>query len=233
MKTVKNILFFDLETAGVNALKSDLGFILMVGYKWSHEKTAKVLTIKKKHLKHFDDKALLTAFSKIYTKADLTVAHFGSVFDRRMFQGRLLINQLPPIPPTLMRDTCIIARSVANFSSNRLNNLGNTLKLSNRKMEKGDGWPGWWFGAMQGNMQSIREMAAYCKRDVEALEELYYRLRPFDNAHPRMTVNRDKCGSCGGDVEYRGYRYAKTLRYARYQCLEPSCQKWGQGRSAA
>ncbi len=220
------ILFFDLETAGVNALKADLGFILMVGYKWAHEKDAHVLTIKKKHLKHFDDGPLCEKFSKMYTKADLVVAHFGSVFDRRMFQGRLLINRLPPIPPTIMRDTCMITRSVANFSSNRLKNLGDTLQLKNRKIDKGDGWPRWWFKAMQGDMKELQAMADYCKGDVLALEELYYRLRPFDNSHPRLHSKLMMCGSCGAHTIRQGYRYTKERKYIRYQCT--ACRKWGQ-----
>jgi uncharacterized protein YprB with RNaseH-like and TPR domain len=226
------ILFFDIETAGVNALKSDLGFVLMVGYKWAHEKAVKIVTIKKKHLRHFDDREVLTTFSKIYEQADIVVAHFGSVFDRRFLQGRLLIHSLPPLPQTVMRDTCMIARSVANFSSNRLGNLGITLDLSEKKIEKGNGWPTWWFKAMQGDMNAVRAMALYCKGDVLALEKLYYRLLPFDNAHPRLHVSKLQCGSCGSKVERRGYRVAKTRRYARYQCLNASCQKWGQGEAA-
>lgn len=227
------ILFFDIETAGVNALKSDLGFVLMVGYKWAHQKEAKVLCIKKKHLKHFNDGPLLVKFSEIYKQADIVVAHFGSVFDRRFWQGRLMIHKLPPIPNTVMRDTCMIARSVANYSSNRLKNLGDTLNLVNRKIEKGDGWPSWWFKAMQGDMQAIRDMAVYCKGDVLALEELYYRLRPFDNAHPRLDMRANRCGACGGRTVREGYRYAKTRRYARYRCVTDGCRKWSQGKVAA
>ena len=224
------ILFFDIESGGVNALKSDLGFVLMVGYKWSTQKNVHVLTIKHKDLRHFNDKPILTEFSKIYTQADMTVAHFGSVFDRRFIQGRLLIHQLPAIPFTKMRDTCMISRSVANYSSNRLKNLGDTLKLKHRKMEKGDGWPTWWFRAMQGDMKAIRDMALYCKDDVLALEELYYRLRPFDNPHPNLYPGRQICGSCGSPVQYHGVAFVGVLKYRRYQCN--GCGKWGRDRTA-
>jgi uncharacterized protein YprB with RNaseH-like and TPR domain len=203
----------------------------MVGYKWNDEPDAKVLTISKEDLKHFNDKPLLEEFSAIYNEADLTVAHFGSVFDRRFIQGRLIINNLPPIPFTKMRDTCMIARSVANYSSNRLKNLGDTLKLTNRKMEKGDGWPDWWFRAMQGDMTAIDSMAAYCRDDVLALEELYYRLLPFDNAHPRIYFSGDKkdvCGKCGGPVQYRGTRIKDNRQYRRTFCAK--CPSWGQGQ---
>lgn len=222
------ILFWDIETAGVNALKSDLGFCLMVGYKWNYEDKVKILCIKKKDLKTFNDGPLLKEFSEIYKEADLTVAHFGSVFDRRFIQGRLMIHKLPAIPFTKMRDTCMIARKAANYSSNRLDNLGNTLNLEHKKIKKGTGWPLWWFGAMQGDMKAVEEMAEYCKGDVLALEELYYRLLPFDNAHPRMSFEEDRqtCPKCGGNVQYHGVAFTGTQRYKRFQCND--CGAWGK-----
>ncbi len=224
------ILFYDIESGGVNALRSDLGFVLMFGYKWAHEKQAKILTIKKEDLKHFNDGPVLKALSKKIEVADLVVAHYGSVFDRRFIQGRLLIHKLPPIPPTKMRDTCMIARSVANFSSNRLKHLAKILNLRHQKLE--NSWPSAWFKVMQGDMNALRGMADYCKGDVLALEELYYALRPFDNPHPRMIEDRSKCGVCGAEIEYRGYAYKGMFKYRRYFCK--SCGKWGtESRRAA
>lgn len=224
------ILFFDIETAGVNALKSDLGFCIMVGYKWSDEKQVKIITASKNDLKHFNDKPLLTKFSKLYEQADLTAAHFGSVFDRRFIQGRILINKLPAIPFTRMRDTCMIARSVANFSSNRLKHLCKILNLGNQKLE--NDWPMAWFRVMQGDMKALHAMEVYCKGDVLALEELYYALRPLDNAHPRIYMDRDTCGSCGGPIVYRGFAFAANNKYHRYLCTNKNCGKWSRGRTA-
>lgn len=220
------ILFFDIESAGVNALKSDLGFVLMFGYKWAHEKRAHALMVTQEELKSFNDGPLLTRLSTLYVEADMTVAHFGSVFDRRFIQGRLLIHHLPPIPFTKMRDTCMIARSVANFSSNRLKHLAKILNLKHQKLD--NEWPTWWFEAMQGNMAVVRKMATYCKGDVLALEELYYALRPFDNAHPRLYTGAT-CGHCGSSqLNYRGVAYVGALRYRRYHCL--ACGKWARER---
>jgi len=218
------ILSFDIESAGVNALKSDLGFVIVFGYKWNYEPDAHVLTVSRKAIRQFDDKELLIKASKLLTEADLVVGHFASVFDRRFIQGRLLINNLPPIPAVKMRDTCMIARSVANYSSNRLKHLANILHLKNRKLE--NGWPDSWFQVMQGDMDALAKMAKYCKGDVLAVEELYLRLRPFDNAHPRMNGDRSKCGVCGGNVEYRGIAFVNNNRYRRYVCRK--CHKWGR-----
>jgi len=210
------ILFFDIESAGVNALKSDLGFVIMVGYKWAHEKEAKIDVIRHHDLRRFDDRELLTRFSRRFEKADICVAHFGSVFDRRFIQGRLLINKLPPIPPTRMRDTCMIARSAANFSSNRLKHLAKILSLKNQKLD--NNWPIAWFRVMQGDMKHLHALANYCKGDVLALEDLYNRLLPFDNAHPRIYTDRSICGKCGSQIQYRGLAFVNNNQYRRYQC---------------
>lgn len=211
----------------MNALKSDLGLVCCFGYKFQGDKKARCLTLDEDSVHKFSDRKLLIEASEIMAQADLLVAHYGSVFDRRFIQGRLLINNLPPIPNTKMRDTCMVARSVANFSSNRLKHLAKILGLDNQKLE--NNWPDAWFQVMRGNMKVLREMAAYCRGDVEALESLYNRLLSFDTAHPRMVQDRSKCGVCGGEVEYRGYAYTKDSRYRRFVCRD--CRRWGRESS--
>ena len=226
--TKPKILFFDIESAGVNALRSDLGFVIIFGYKWAHEKTAKAITVSQKDLKSFSDIGLLVKASAVFEKADLIVAHYGSVFDRRFIQGRLLINHLSPIPNTKMRDTCMMARSIANFSSNRLKHLAKVLNLTNQKLD--NNWPTAWFRVMQGDMKALRDLTVYCKGDVLATEELYNTLRSFDNPHPYMVMDRSKCPIDGGALEYRGFAYIGINRYRRFVCK--ACRKWGRERKA-
>jgi uncharacterized protein YprB with RNaseH-like and TPR domain len=231
-KPKPRILFFDLETDGVNALKADLGFVVCFGYKWAGERTTYCLTIDQESLARNDDSKLLIEASAIFEQADIVVAHFGSVFDRRFLRGRLLVHHLPPIPTTKMRDTCMIARSVANFSSNRLGHLAEILGLKQKKYQKkgGSEWPGWWYRVMRGDMEALAAMAEYCKQDVRTLEAVYNALLPFDNAHPRLSFDRAKCSICGGDVEYKGYSYVGEFRYRRFRCLK--CTRWGRERVA-
>ena len=218
------ILFFDIESAGVNALKSDLGFVIIFGYKWSDEREAHTLTLSQTDLRNFDDSKLLIKASKLMIEADLLVGHFASVFDRRFIQGRLLLNNLPPIPFTKLRDTCMIARSVANFSSNRLKHLAKILGMKNQKLE--NNWPSAWFHVMIGNTQALEDLAEYCRGDVVALEELYNRLKVYDNPHPRLYEDRAKCGVCGGNVQYRGFSWVGQNKYRRTQCQK--CGRWSR-----
>lgn len=231
------ILFIDCESGGVNALKSDLGFLLCFGFKWLGSKTTTVLTVDQfkgwfSKSGSINDKPLLKAALKIMEEADILVGHFASVFDRRFIQGRCAIHGLTPPPPTKMRDTCFLARSAFNFSSNRLENLANMLKLPVKKYRKEvpDEWPMWWFRAMSGDKNAIHAMARYCRQDIETLEQLYLVLRSYDQPHPRLVEDRSLCGVCGGEVQYRGTAFVGQHRYRRFQCV--SCGRWDRERKA-
>jgi hypothetical protein len=233
--TKSKILLFDIETGGVNALRSDLGFVLNFGYKWLEQGTAHVLTVDEypnwfSTKAGINDKGILVDALEIMEEAELLVGHFASVFDRRFLQGRCAIHGLTPPPPTKMRDTCMLARSAFNFSSNRLENLCNVLQLPVKKYHKEcpEEWPNWWFRSMSGDKDAIHAMARYCKQDVLALEQLYLALRPYDQPHPRMHEDREACGTCGGAVQYRGKAFVGEHTYRRWQCT--SCGRWGRDR---
>lgn len=221
----------------MNALRSDLGFVLCFGYKWLGEKTTHLLTVDQfpgwfSTKGSINDKPILEAALKIMEQADLLVAHYGDKFDRRFFQGRCAIHALKPPPPTKQRDTWRIARTAFNFSSNRLGNLAEVLGLSEQKHKKTrDEWPGWWFRAMSGDKTAIHYMGFYCQQDVRALEQIYLRIRSYDNPHPRLVEDRSVCGLCGGPIQYRGFAFVGVYKYRRFQCIK--CGKWDRSRTHA
>jgi len=231
------ILLWDLETGGVQALRASLGMVLCFGYKWYGEKEVYCKTVNQfpgwfNPARPFpiDDTPLIKFGLKIMEEADLLVAHYGDKFDRRFFQGRCAMNNLPPPPPTKQRDTWRVARTAFNFHSNRLGDLAIHLGLKEKKHQKTrDEWPGWWLQAMAGNASKIGAMAKYCAQDVRTLEGIYRRIRVYDNPHPRMYINRNYCRLCGGAVQYRGVAYVGENVYRRYRCTR--CQKWDRERT--
>lgn len=224
------ILTFDVETLGVGAFHADQGFIVTLCYKWADSPMVHDITVSEKELLALDDRSVLERAAAVFEKADVLVGHFAAVFDRRFINGRLMFHDLPPLPSTKIRDTCLIARSVANYKSNSLDNLCRVLKLKNRKNNKGLRFPESWMDLLRGDLSVLRDMVEYCKKDVLATEELYFRLRAFDNAHTRLVMDREKCGICGSDVEYRGYTYVNNKQYRRYVCK--SCRRWGRSTRA-
>lgn len=212
---------------------ADLSSIVCFGYKWVGSKSAQVLTIDQfpnwfSKSKGLNDKPLVQAALKLMGEADIVVGHYGDRFDKPYFAGRCVIHGLTPPPPTKMRDTWYIAYKTFKFSSNRLAHLADILKLKQKKMPKKcpEGWPGWWLRSLAGDRKAIKDMAEYCRQDVETLEELYLRLQPFDAAHPRLVADRAKCAACGGEIQYRGVAVAKENKYRRFQCK--SCGRWGK-----
>lgn len=230
------ILIWDLETSGMNSFHADLASIVCFGYKWLGDRHTYCLRISDypgwftDH--QLNDRPLLVAALSIMEEADLLVAHFGDKFDRRMFQGRCVIQGLTPPPPVKQRDTWRIAKTAFNFNSNRLGNLAVTLGCRQKKTHKNsrDRWPGWWHRTMGGDASAVAEMAEYCKQDVRTLEEVYIKIRVYDNPHPRVSTNPNRCRLCGSTVQYRGVALAAEHRYRRFKCTK--CGKWDRETKA-
>lgn len=220
------ILFFDIESAGVNGLKSDLGYILCFGYKWAGEKTTKVIKISqfrgfKRRLN--DDKELLKEAYKLFEQADFTVAHYGEYFDKPFIQGRLAINGLPPLPPQKLIDTCLLSRKHLKNSSNRLKHLAKILNCDQLKAD--NNWPHDWFAAMRGDTKAIDRISTYCQQDVRTLESVYNKIKPYCADHPHVGVYRglekDKsCKVCGEAklVKHKHRISAQGAKKQQYQC---------------
>lgn len=231
------ILVWDIETAGVQGLSADRGFMVVFGYKWLGEKSVHALTIADYPGKHcHDDTNLLKQALKVMDEAEGLVAHFGAKFDRPYLQARLLQAGLRPISENKLTDTCLLARVHLRVSSNRLGNLAEFLKVDTKKMEKRGGWPAWWLGALRGDKKSIKDMAVYCKQDVQCLEEVYLKLRPIIPTKylpVNQAIGEDSwtCPACGGHRKNNhGYYFSEKKRWRRSQCQ--GCGKWVRGVKA-
>lgn len=204
---MSKILIWDIETIGMpNGLKADVSSVICIGYKWLGEKKTHILKINDYPTfasAPMDDKQLIKDFVEIYKQADVTVAHFGSVFDRRFLEGRLVINDLPPLPETKLMDTCLIARSKFAFRSNSLKNLAIAFKCKQQKGESN--FPYDWINVLRGGKiaeKAMKSIGDYCKQDVRTLEEIYLKMRSRMTQHPHVGVinGEDKkcsCSKCG------------------------------------
>lgn len=225
------ILVFDIESgAGVNGFKSDLAVSLCIGYKWSGEKRARCLSIldygdlKRKKVNDWD-KEMLKEFASIMSEADVLVGHYSSRFDRQFLSGRLLIHGLPPLPPIRHIDTCIEARKIAKFSSNRLGHLAKILKSKNQKSNKN--WPEAWNEVTRFPEKHVKGMIPYCKKDVMATDEVFIRLRPHMKyvgfrQLEKIGISCPKCGST--KAQRRGRYITSSHKYQRFQCKD--CGGW-------
>jgi uncharacterized protein YprB with RNaseH-like and TPR domain len=231
------VLIWDLETNGVNALKSSLSFIVLFGYKWLGEKEVHTLRFDDyggytNKGSGYTDKFLLRAATKIMAEADLMVAHYGDRFDRPFVNGRLAINELPPIPTTKQLDTCLLAWKQFNFHSNRLKELAKFLGCKEKKDE--NQFPLWWLQVMRGGAmgkKALDLMEEYNMQDVRTLEEIYLRLRPFE-VKPVKLYSKG-CRICGAPVKYDGtYTRTKEKVYKKFKCTNKVCGYWDRDTKA-
>lgn len=232
------ILFFDIETSpnlayvwgkyeqDVIAYKNE-SQILCYAAKWFGNKSTFAQALpdfKGYQYDDPDDKQLVKAIWDLFDEADIIVAHNGDRFDIRKMNARFIYHKLPPPSPYKTVDTKKIAKHVAMFNSNKLDDLGKYLN-EGKKITTSFGL---WLGCMAGDKDSWKQMVKYNRQDVELLERIYLRLRPWTKYHPNIGIYTDSavCPRCGSDkIEFRGYGVNSVTKYRRFKCRQ--CGGWG------
>lgn len=182
-----------------------------------------------------NDKLIVEKMCHLLDEADMVIAHNGERFDMKQVRSRAVLHGIKPPSPVKVIDTLKIAKNEFAFPSNSLEYLTTVMGCKIKK----DGhkkFPGFelWLECLRGNNEAWAEMKEYNIQDVLALEELYYKFRPYDTKHPNLAVYADNkeeaiCPKCGGNhVQWRGYAYTNVGKYHRYQCND--CGGWGRGR---
>lgn len=231
MKTqLPRILFYDIETTpylgyvwgqyeqNMLAVKDERQ-VISVAFKWAGDKTVHVAS-----QRTCKEKQLLEKLYKALSDADIIVAHNGDAFDMRVLKARFIAYQLPPLKRAVSVDTLKSARHYFSFRSNKLNDLGEYLKVGAKVPTGGMQL---WFDAMAGKKPALLKMERYNKQDVRLLERVYDKLRPWIENHPNVArlMGREGCPSCGSvHTQKRGLYVTTSSASRRHQCL--SCGHW-------
>lgn len=239
---VTKILFIDIETsptvAGVwRMFKENISldqiqedwFIMSYSAKW-YDDTEVMYNDCRNNIGN--DRQLLEEIHTLFDFADIVIAHNVS-FDIPKIKARMVLNNI--LPPSPFKTYCTLqaAKKVFGFTSNKLQylseRLSDTPKLSHGK------YPGYklWKECLDGNMDAWNEMEEYNRVDVLALEDVYKKLRVWDDRHPNVAVHNDSdmmcCPVCNSSkLSKQGHRYTNTGKYPRYKCTD--CGKWSRGR---
>lgn len=178
-----------------------------------------------------DDKALVSDLRDLMDQADIIIAHNLRGFDKKVINTRILINGIKPPKPYKTIDTLDIAKSQFKFTSNKLDGIAIQLGLQ-RKLATG-GFE-LWRGCMTGNPDSWNKMVDYNIQDVLVLEEVYLKLRAWDNRHPNVAIygenDRIRCTCCGSDklTPTDGMAYTGVSAFAVWSCDD--CGKYVRSR---
>jgi hypothetical protein len=240
MKTNKaRILLLDIETfpnVGYSWTKWETNvldfiehwYILSFAYKWFGDKKTKVLGLPdfKGYKPGGKDKELLKYLWKLLNEADIVIAQNGNAFDIKKINTRFLEWGMMPPSPYKTIDTLTVARRYFSFNSNKLDDLGRDLGIG-RKAEH-EGFP-LWIKCSKGDMKAWSRMKKYNCQDVELLEKLYIKERPWIKDGPNLDMWADikVCPKCGSDkLHSRGEAITQSYIYNRYQCQ--NCGGWSR-----
>jgi DNA polymerase elongation subunit (family B) len=179
-----------------------------------------------------DDRALVKTLYDLLDEADLVVAHNGDKFDLPTVLGRGIVHGYKPPSPYHSVDTLKVARKKFRFLSNSLADLCVELGLPLKGDHKKFAGFQLWVQCLKQNDEAWDEMREYNIQDIQSLEALYLRLRPYISGHPNVGVDEVSCPSCGSlDLQKRGlYKPKSGLVYQRYQCN--CCGSWSKGKSS-
>lgn len=197
------VLFFDIEVsyglarAWRPGYKINLSYddfvehpkIICISYKWGHKDEVSTL--------QWDDNQndfdLLKEFSKELNKADYCVGHNVDAFDLPWVRSRAIFHGIQLLPKYVTVDTLKIARYKYRFPSNRLDDLGDYLKLGRKiKTERK-----LWVDVIEKKCpEAMDKMIKYCEQDVLLLEQVYNAFRESEypvihtgvqNEQPKIT----------------------------------------------
>lgn len=184
---------------------------------------------KAKHIRC--DKQLLKGIWKLLDEADVIVTQNGKGFDIPKLFARFIINGMQPPSSFKQIDTKLIAKKHFGFTSASLAYMLDKLGVKYKKL-KHKKFPGMelWEECEKGNIEAWNEMELYNKHDVLGLEELWEKLRPWDNSvnFNLFTDTTYEACKCGGEYIKNGYAYTSVGRYQRYRCFDCGAELRGR-----
>lgn len=202
--------------------------LLSFAYKWLGKPT-RVLALCdfKSYKPGCDDKELLKPLHEILSQADFVIAQNGDQFDIKRINARFIFHGMAPPTPYKTIDTLKIAKARFGFNSNKLDDLGAYLGVGRKVKHEGFEL---WEKCMAGDMKAWAMMKLYNKQDVDLLERIYLKFRPWHKTHPNITNDEKvvRCPKCGSsELQSRGTACTQTMIYKRFQCM--NCGGWCRG----
>jgi DNA polymerase elongation subunit (family B) len=172
------------------------------------------------------DEALVARLATILNKASEVVAHNGDHFDIRWIRGRCLKYGFTVNPFLASVDTYKIARRYFELNSHRLDYIGRYLGLGGKR-ENG-GLDMWKRVTLENDRDALAEMVKYNRRDVQLLEDVYYKLHQYFPSKLRSSGVADTCPACGSEKMFVVKRRMTAAGRKTVQLCCANCGKYHQ-----
>jgi hypothetical protein len=178
-----------------------------------------------------DDSRIVKSIWDIVNEADVLIAHNLVRFDMRKITARFIQHGLPKPRAYRTIDTLKQAQKHFAFSSHKLDYLNKIFSL--RMKEDTDFQL--WIDCENGEKEALAYMLHYNESDINALEDLYLKLRPYMTSHPNLGVYVDDtspmCPHCQStDLVRDGIYTTNVSVFPAYRCL--NCGATPRGRTS-
>ena len=229
------LLLLDIETSPVSVYTWTLrpkyidhhwvvksGSVLCYAAKWHGEGKVHFRSTQNHSLNY-----ILSDIHKMMCDADAICHYNGSSFDIPVLNTELIKHGFKPPSPSKQIDLLKVVWKNFRFASSKLDFVAKQLGLGEKVRHTG---PQLWLDCMAGDEAAWKKMEKYNKMDVELLEKLYDRMKPWIPNHPNVATFDDVkgCPTCGSEkYEQRGWAFTKMYKYKRFLCK--SCGKWFRG----
>lgn len=167
---------------------------------------------------HDGTAVMLDAAWELMDEADVIVHYNGRKFDVPHLNREFVTAGLNPPSPYKQIDLLHQVKRRFKFPSNKLAYVAPALGLEDKESHEGFGL---WTSCIAGDADAWGRMRDYNIQDVDLLEQLYYKLRPWIVGHPSYgaLMGEDVCPSCGSDqLISSGVAVLATGQYPRYRC---------------
>lgn len=230
------ILLIDIETSPIiayvwglfdqnialNQIKTDW-HVLSWSAKWHGTPENEIIYFDQRNVKKIqDDKQILKKMWKLLDEADIVVGQNSKRFDVKKLNARFILHGMKPPSSYRQIDTLALSKKYFGFTSNKLEYTSKNLCTKYTKLKHTE-FSGFelWKECLAGNKKAWEEMEKYNKQDVLALEELYNKLRSWDNSI-NFDVYRDdeqNLCSCGHPSFLKnGFRFTNAGKFQRLRC---------------
>lgn len=208
---------YNLTLTPENILKERA--IICAAWKWEGESKIHAMAWDSEQ----SDKALVKKLAAVLAEADEVVAHNGDRFDLRWIRGRALLYGISISPYISTIDTYKVADKYFELNSHKLDYLGKYLGLGGKR-DTG-GLDLWKRVVIKNDRDSLSDMVRYNKRDVQLLEQVYEKLRPYFPEKLHVSGVARECPACGGRMIVSKRRISAAGRKT-VQLRCPDCGKF-------
>jgi hypothetical protein len=169
---------------------------------------------------------MLLELHKLLDEADVVIHYNGDRHDMPIINAEFLKAGFPPPSPYKNLDLYKTIRKTFRFTSGKMEHV---LKELGLKEKLADGGFATWVGCIENDLEAWASMRIYNIGDVDSLEEMYFRVRPWIQNHPSHSAYTQThcCPNCGSHfLVKRGYAYTKVSKFQQWRCND--CGKWSR-----